>query len=786
MKIIILVAFLCNFLFLSAFGQGSYNVYGKIFDAETGEFIIGANIYSPTAHNGISSNTYGFYSLKLDAGKQKIIFSHLGFDPIEKEIALNNNLELNIYLNPKSQNIDEIVVTANNNKTKSDKTGFHKLTLTQIKNTPSVAGINDILKTIQLLPGVISSNEGTVGFNVRGGSFDQNLILIDEAPLYNPSHALGFFSTINTSLIKDVSLFKGDFNARYGGRASSVLDIRLREGNNKEYNIQGELGILSSGLIIEGPLKKEKCSFIIGGRYSYAGWIANNLYKINNTLNLSSLNNFKSGNDVYFYDINAKLNYSFNEKNKLFLSAYNGLDYFYSSNIDDRTNLTWGNSAATFRWNHIANAKLIFNTSIIYSKYKYQNNFEGINNSKKWDAEIQNFNIKSDFDYYLSSNHYLTYGLGVDYFIISPGNLTSVDTLYYNTVQSLPVKKCILPSMYLSDKWDFSNSFSIQLGVRFSLFGLFGNGYGYTFNNDGNIQDSAFYNSDKFEKYYLFIEPRLIARYSFTENTSLKGGYTRTSQSIHQIGNTSVSLPTDIWIPVDGNISPLISNNYTIGFYHYFKNLHNINFSLEAYYKDMNHVVDFIDNADLLMNKHIATQIKSGDATAYGIELLIERNNKKFTGWLSYTYSYIEYKIDGINAGNTYFPRHNKPHNLSVFLNYNINKQLSINAIFKYTSGGYITIPEGTFFYNGATFNYFTERNSYELPPYHRMDIGLNYIPKRNDARKWKSQWNIGIYNIYGRKNTFSLYTQASLESISVYKMYVFGLTPYLSYTFKF
>lgn len=787
MRHLLLVTFLCNFFFLQSFGQNPLTIYGKITDSETGEFLIGATIYCSELKIGITSNNYGFYSLKLPKGNHRLLISFIGYNSIEQEVLLTENKEINFSIRQKELILDEVVITANSNEIINlNKTSYHKLDLVKIKNVPSVAGVSDILKTIQLLPGIQTTNEGTVGFNVRGGSFDQNLILLDEAPLYNPSHALGFFSTINSEMIKDVSVYKGDFQAKYGGRVSSVVDIRLREGNNQQYKVQGEVGILASNLIIEGPIQKEKSSFIISGRYSYAGWMANLLDEVGDLFYIPSLNNFKSGNDVYFYDLNAKLNFNLNSKNRLFISGYNGLDYFYSSNIDDRSTLQWGNSTGTIRWSHQANSQVFMNTSLIYSNYNYKNNFENISFGQRWSSKIQNVNLKHDIDYYYSTDHHLSLGLAIEYFKINPGDLTILDTITESKGNSLPIENSIQATIYISDNWDINDKFNVNYGLRVSAYGVLGNGYAFTFNEDGTREDSTFFKSSEFEKMYYFLEPRLNIQYKVNPELSFKFSYTRANQSLHQLSNTSISLPTDMWVPVDINIKPVKSNSFSLGYYQKLSKIRNIDFSIEAYYKELDNIIDYIDNADLLMNENVSTQIKSGKANAYGIEFLLQKNSNKFNGWISYTYSSVKYNIEGINNDESYYPRHEKPHNLSVVLNYNLKPRLILNTVFKYNSGGYITVPEGTFYYNGATFNYYTERNGYELSAYHRLDIGIKYLTKRSQNRKYKSEWELGIYNVYGRKNTFSMYTKPTLEGVSFYKMYVFGVTPYITYKFKF
>lgn len=779
----------CNLIYQISFCQSEYKIFGRITDNSTGEYLIGSSIFCAENQEGAITNNYGYFSIKLPTGLHKIKVSHIGYEQITKEIFLSKDYEMNITMTSDIKTLEEVIISANSGKDKieSTKLGFHDLKPKQLLNIPSVAGIPDVLKTIQLLPGIQTSNEGTIGFNVRGGSVDQNLILLDEAPIYNPSHALGFFSTINTDLIKNFSIYKGDFPAKYGGRASSVTDIRLREGNNQTHLFKIDAGVIASGVSIEGPIKKNKSSFILGGRYSYAGWMANNASKIARLIYLPALNNFYDGNNVYFYDINAKVNYEFSNTNKLYLSFYNGFDNFFAKNIDDLSIMRWGNTAITLRWNHRYRADLFANTSIIYSKYHYSNTYGEPSSEKRWTSSITNFNLKHDLDYYPNTYNHITIGMGIECFEILPGKIEDKDTLGILFKTEMEVRNCIQPYFYANNEHRLSENFILNYGFRLSMFGILGNGYSYSYSsNYETIYDSTWHSKNAIEKFNIFIEPRIAFTYKVSPKHSIKMAYTRVNQSIHLMSNTSVSLPNDVWLPADNNIHPITSDEISFGYSRILNSSSNITFTMEGYYKKQKNIIDYIDNAQLIMNKHISTQLRHGKANANGIEFMLQKENGLFNGWLSYSYSIVKHQIVGINEGKTYFPRYQKPHNISLVLNYNITKRVTINSVFKYNSGGYITIPAGTFYYNGASFNYYTSRNSYELPSYHRLDIGMKIRSRLNNSHKWKGEWDLGIYNIYNRKNIFSLYTRAAWESISIYKMYVFGFTPYINYSIKF
>jgi outer membrane cobalamin receptor len=764
------------------FSQEKFKLYGMVIDSLSGEKMISATIYCKDSRIGMASNNYGYFSLLLPSGQHSITISFIGYKTKEIPVSLINDKEILIQLNPSSKELGEVIVSgeATQNGLKSIGLGIHRLSMKTINSIPSLGGEPDVLKSLQLLPGVQASNEGTTGLNVQGGSYDQNLILIDEAPLYNPSHILGFVSTINAHLINDVVFYKGDFPAKFGGRASSVIDVHLREGNNQKLIVNSNIGLLMSDLSIEGPIKKSKSSFILAARYSYAGLLAN---AVANTIN----SNFRNGNRIYFYDLNGKMNWNLDEKNQIFLSTYTGNDHFYVTSIDNRSMMNWGNTTTTLRWNHRYSPSLFVNTSLIYSDYKFSQSTENWPFMNTWETQIRELNLKHDVEFYQNDIFHHTFGINLEGYQVFPGEekVYRSDTL--RNSGSMETQKLLQLAAYWNTIIKISERLSLSVGIRYSIFGLFGNGYSYKYDaNHEFLTDSVWVSGNHLASVFQRLEPRLSVRYSINDKNAVKGSYTRVNQPIQLVSNASVSLPTDIWIPADQNTPPITSDIFSIG---YFRNLDDKNsfvLSIEAYEKHIHNVIDFIDNAELRMNKQLPTQLRIGNAKARGLEFMLEKKYGNLNGWISYTFSHVIQSTPGVNQSKDYPPRYEKPHNLSVILNWDISDKWSVSTLFKLTSGGYTTLPAGDFVYNGSTFNYYTSRNGYELPLYHRLDLSVKYsnINKRKPNRK--SEWNFGIYNVYARKNIFSLYSDISSMQSAIYKTYLFICTPYLNYSFKF
>lgn len=780
--------FFINLLFSITLFSQNYTVHGLISDANNGERLIGATIFVPNTNLYAISNSYGFYSLEVPKGKIELKVSYLGYKTYINNLDITGNILLNISLIEDSNILNEVLIRAKgkNDITNSDP-GSHILNLDRIKKMPAVAGEVDILKGLQLLPGIQTSHEGTTNLSIRGGSHDQNLFLLDDAPIYNPSHALGFFSVFNPDAIKNVKVYKSFIPSQFGGRLSSVVDVRMKEGNNKEQKISGGVGLIASRFTIESPIVKEKSSFMLSGRYSYAGFTANTLGSALQSLGVSSLNNFSPNNEINFFDINAKVNVELNKNNHLYFSTYVGRDHFFYIDIDDSSSVDWGNIIGNLRWNHTFNSKLFSNTMLVYSKYDYSYILKDDTREFKWLAEMQEFDLKSDFDFYLNSTNHLKFGIAVENHFYEPGKLTPRNAESITKGFELDRKKTIEGSIYVNNTQKIGDNLKVNYGLRYSSFFLLGNASVNQYDEDFNIIATKNYKNGELVQFYQGLEPRISTNYTLNNGHAIKAAYTRTQQYQHLISNSTVGLPTDVWLPSDTHIKPQTANQYSLGYYGSTKN-RTYDFFTEVYYKSMNNVIDYIDNADLFLNPNIETQVLSGTGEAYGIEFLLEKKTGKFNGFLSYTWSNTERTIEGINNGRSYPTTFNKQHNISTTFSYQFSERFSLSSVFKFTSGGYITLPEGTFNFYGVAFNYYSERNGYLLPAYHRMDISANLKSKKNRNRKWQGEWSFGVYNLYNRKNIFSLFVKQSNDDLSfnkAYKMYLYGVSPYISYNFK-
>lgn len=769
------------------FGQ-NYTVYGTIRNTE-GELLPGASIYINELKTGVVSNNYGFYSITLLQGKYEILYSFVGCNMTKKEILLSENMELNIEIESNISEIGEVQVNDSKENNNANNTSISRQTIDieQIKKLPALAGEPDIIKSLQLMPGIQTSNEGTTNLSIRGGSSDQNLVLLDEAPVYNVSHALSFFSVFNPEALKNVTVYKGLYPPEYGGRVSSVIDIKMREGNKKKFTVSGGSGIIASRLTIEGPLKKDKSSFIISGRYSYAGFVANKLGTFGQKAGMKSLRDFDDKNKISFYDINAKVNFTINNKNHLYISTYTGADRFYFFNINDNSSMDWGNTTGTFRWNKIYNSKLFSNLSLIYSSYGYS--YILIDDARRfeWSAGMQLSGLKYDFDYYRNQNHKFKFGINTTYNTYQPGSIEPRDTISITKAFYLPDKQALNLSAYISDEYKVNNKITTTVGLRYSGFLNVGSGTVYSYSNDmAIILDSSVYKKGEIICKYGGAEPYFALKYLLNHKSSLNAGYGHKLQYQHLISNSTVGLPTDVWLPADSYIKPQISDNFSIG---YFRNsADNIyEFSTEIYFRKLKQIIDYKDNADLFLNSRIETQILSGKAHAYGLEIFLNKKSGIFTGFISYTLSKTQQIIKGVNNGLAYSPRFDKRNNLSLNLNTSFSKKWSFSTVFRYISGGFITIPEGTFMHYGVSFNYYSNRNAYKLPPFHSLDVSLRRQTTTSKGRI--SEWIFAVNNVYNRKNLFSLFIKQDDFDLSIskaYKMYIFEIFPSVTYNFKF
>lgn len=789
-RIISLCLILWVVLFSFAYAQEKFTLSGTITDSRTNETLIGVNIIISDLQTGTVTNEYGFYSITLPSGKHTVQVSYLGYKTISEIIKLDSALTENFKLTEAVESLDEVVITDDVEKLniKKPQMSVNSLSIKTIKNMPVVLGEVDVIKSITLLPGVTSAGEGASGFNVRGGAADQNLILLDEATIFNSSHLFGFFSVFNPDAIKDIKLYKGGIPAKYGGRVSSVLDIYQKEGNSSGFHMNGGIGLVSSRLLAEGPIKKDRGSFLVAGRSSYAHIF----------LPLFDLNNV-----AYFYDLNTKLSYRINENNSIFLSGYFGRDVF---EIADSFKNSYGNSVLNFRWNHLFSDKLFSNLSVIYSDYDYDLELSFV--EFDWESGIRNFNLKYDFKHYINNNFKLEYGVNSIYYKFNPGNITPTTADSGINPFKLIDKFAFENAIYIDAEHKLSNKLSVSYGARLSTFhrlgqdelNIYENNNPVLFDENLGIYEKAVpigtesFNRSNVIESFANIEPRLAVAYQLSDNSSVKASYNRMSQYLHLLSNTSSPTPLDVWTPSGKYVKPQLLDQVALG---YFKTLQNNKYSLEieTFYKTIENRIDYIDGADLIANNAIEQVILNGEARAYGLELLLRKNEGKLTGWIAYTLSKSEQRTPGrttietgINNGEWYKTPFDKTHDISLTGSYELNKKWSFSSNFLLQTGQPATFPNGQYQYNGITVPSFDSRNSSRLPSYHRLDIAANYNPNPNSDKNFKGEWVFGIYNIYNRRNAASLtFRENRLSGTNeAIRFSIFGIVPSVSYNFKF
>jgi len=753
----------------------SATISGFVRDAKNGETLTGAVIYpkeNPSV--GITSNSYGYFSLTLPTGNYSLIVQFLGYKTKIIPLELKENVKVNFDMEEESIALKEITITGeknNNNVVQSEL--ISKINVKEIQNIPVILGEKDILKTIQLLPGVSPAGEGNAGFYVRGGGVDQNLILLDEAPVYNPSHLLGFFSTFNSDAIKDITLYKGGFPAEYGGRLSSVVDIKMNEGNNKEYHVSGGIGIIASRLAVEGPIFKNKGSFMIAARRTYADLFLK-------LLPGKGADSTASKSTLYFYDLNMKANYQFSAKDRLYFSCYLGRDNF---NLGGSLGLNWGNVTATTRWNHIINDKIFSNTSLIFNRYSYNFNVAVGNNTMKVISQIQDWNLKEDLHYYLNSNNTLKFGFNSIYHTFVP---SKVDSTIFFHVRSMDNRYALENAVYISNEQTITRHLKATYGLRYSLFSSIGPGIVYTYDEVSDVVDSATYPKGKIFNTYGGFEPRLLMDYIINDSSSVKVSYARTRQYIHLLSNTTSTTPFDLWVPSNINILPEIADQYTLG---YFRNFSNNMYetSIEVYYKSLQNQIDYRNGANLILNNKVESQLVFGKGWGYGTEFLIRKKYGKLTGWISYTLSKTKRQFPDINGGNTFLAKQDRPHNIAIVGMYELNPRLTFSTTWIYISGNVVTFPSGRYFIDGNIVPYYTERNGYRMPDYHRLDIGLTW--QRKKTPRFESNWNFSIYNLYARANAYAINFQPDPNDptkMQAVQLSLFRFVPAITYNFKF
>jgi len=778
------------FVVASAYAQKKITLSGTITDQKNNETLIGVTVVIPELQTGTTTNEYGFYSISMPAGEYTIEISYLGFENLSEKILLDQNIRKNFALTESSQQLEEIVLTEKNQaiEIKRPEMSVNKLSIREIKSMPVVLGEVDIIKSLITLPGVTNAGEGQSGFNVRGGGADQNLILLDEATIYNSSHLFGLFSVFNPDAVKDLKLYKGGIPARYGGRLSSVLDIYQKEGNSNDFHMNGGIGIISSRLLAEGPIVKDRGSFLVAGRASYAH------------LFLEFTDN---ENSAYFYDLNTKLSYRLNDNNSIYLSGYFGRDVF---TINKSFVNTYGNSVFNLRWNHLFSDKLFSNMSFIYSDYYYglTLDFVGFN----WDSGIKNYNFKYDFKHYVSNKMRLTYGANAIYYNFNPGRIEPSNENSGINPDQLDKKYAFEPAVYIDAEQELSPHLSISYGLRYSLFyrlgeqtlNVYANDHAVKYNPLFQIYEKAtpigtkYYEDNEVIASFDNFEPRFAISYAFNNTQSVKASYNRMSQYLHLISNTQSPTPLDVWAPSDDFLKPQILDQVALGYFQNFRN-DDYTLELETFYKKIENRVDYIDGADLIANNAIEQVVLNGHARAYGLEVLFRKNAGKFNGWLSYTLSRSEQQVPGrtpeetgINNGDWYRSGYDKLHDISLVGNYRLNDKWNFSGNFALQSGQPVTYPNGKYEYQGISVPIYGSRNADNLPAYHHLDLSATLTPRKNRDRNWQSEWVFGIYNVYNRMNAASITfrqneTTGQNEAV---RLSIFGIVPSVSYNFKF
>lgn len=766
--------------------SGEFSISGKIKDANSGESIIGAALYFEEVETGAVSNSFGYYSISLPSGIYTVRVSAMGKASSSQRIFLDKNISLDIELYDHLTQLNEVVVKADaiDKNISSPEMGLVKLDTKTMQSIPAFLGETDVIRSITMLPGVSTVGEGAAGFNVRGGNTDQNLILIDDVPVFNSSHLFGFFSMINTDIVKDVTLYKGGMPAQYGGRVASVLDLKLKDGNSKEFTGNGGLGIISSRLSLEGPIVKDKLSFLVAGRYAYPNWILKKVpdYNIRNS-------------EGYFYDANITLNYQINENNSLRLSSYYSVDGF---KFAADTLYGWSTLNTTLKWNTLLSKKLFVSTSFINSNYSYDVEGETENTGFTARFGIETIGAKVDLSYFANLKHKFDFGVSSLVYDLNPGKLSATPESALNA-RTLQNERAIESAAYISDEFKITPRLTILAGLRYSRYSSLGPQEVFIYSpgvprTPSSIIDTLSYSRNKVIKTYSGLEPRLSARLTIDNQSSVKASYNKTIQYLHLISNTTAISPIDIWKSSNANIPPQQGHQFSLG---YFRNLKNntIETSAEIYYKQVYDLVEYKDGADLFLNPLIETELIPAFGKAYGVELLIRKNYGTLTGWVGYTYSRSLRKSEGlfpteiINRGRFFPANYDKPHDLTVVTNYKFNRRISLSTNFTYSTGRPITYPDAVFIVDGYTVVQFTERNQARIPDYHRLDISLTIDKPLKQTQRFRGSWNFAIYNLYGRKNPYSVFFKPTYKGSipQAYRLAVLGsIFPSISYNFKF
>lgn len=744
-----------------------FTLSGHVRDSASAEDLIGATVQVKGTSTGTSTNVYGFYSLTLEPGKYFIQYSHVACERREVMVALDSNIRMDIELPARSLTAGTVVVTADRvaENTRTTEMGTLSIDPVQIKAVPVLMGEQDLLKTMQLMPGVQEAGEGSSDFSVRGGGPDQNLILLDEATVYSSSHLLGFFSVFNSDAVKDAKLMKGSSSAEYGGRLSSVLDVRMKDGNAREFNGSGGIGLVASRLAVEGPFARDKGAFLITGRRTYFDLF----------LKASSKESIRKSR-LYFYDLNAKANYRLGRDDRIFVSGYFGRDVL---GYKDEFGIDWGNATCTARWNHIFSDRLFSNASLIYSRYNYK---VGITNGDELvdiASSIEDITARGDFQYFFDTRHALKFGFATTYHTFVPGEINATQS----SIHAMKIKEKYAEesALYASHEWTAGERLSFDYGLRLSSFALLGPGEVFTFDEAGDPTSVTEYGRRELIKHYLALEPRLSVRYLLDEISSLKASYARNRQYLHLLSASTTTTPFDLWHPSTKIVKPGVADQWAVG---YFRNFSDGMYetSVEAYYKDLRNQVDYKNGADIYFNEYVESQLVFGKARAYGLELYAKKKQGRLTGWLGYTLAKAERKFDAIDNGRWYRARQDRTHDVEIVGIYELSRRWTVGLTWVYYTGNAVTFPSGKYIVDGHVAVLYSERNGYRMPAYHRLDISFTRQGKR-------SSWNFSLFNAYGRKNAYVIdfrTSETDPTQTEAWRTALFQFFPSVTYNFSF
>ena len=776
---------------LSGLAQNKFTISGYLKDTANGETLIGATVHVKGSKSGAVSNVYGFYSLTLAEGTYVLVYSYIGYQTKNIPIKLFKNLVINTALVRQNIKAREVVITGEreDKNVRSTEMGRIEISGEKIKSLPVIFGEPDVLKAITLLPGIKSGGEASTGFYVRGGGPDQNLILMDEAVVYSPSHLFGFLSVFNSDAVKNIVIIKGGMPANYGGRLSSILNVNMREGNNQQYKCSGGVGLISSRLALEGPIQKGKSSFLISGRRTYIDALARPF-----------LPDKIKGNTYYFYDLNLKANFTINDRNTLFISGYFGrdiLDFKSNFNRDVSFNFGWGNSTATLRWNHLFGSKLFSNTSIIFNRYDLFNDFTFGSGGFSVRSNLQDWNLKSDFSWFPNENHIVKFGLNYSFHTFQPGIL--VGTVGVSKINETIHKQYAHElAAYLLDEWKMNHRWSVNYGLRAVAFNLVGPFSQAVYDKDTQLPTGGTisYSNGQSIAFYPRLEPRFSVNYLLNSESSIKASFTQTYQFLHLATTSGAQFPVDLWVPSSKLVKPQLAYQYALGYFRNFKD-NMFETSAEVYYKPMYNQIEFKPGAQLFLNQNLENEMVFGNGLSYGLELFLRKKTGKLNGWIGYTWSRSTRQFEALNDGKEYFYRYDRTHDISIVLSYEINKKWSANFVFVYGTGDATTLPDSRYAYrfgydskeNKPVFIFidkYSAVNSYRMPAYHRADLSFTYIRKKTEI--WESSWNFSLYNIYNRANPYFIYffPDQVNNNVNAFMVYLFPIVPSIMWNFKF